>query len=215
MLLTRLPPQFLLPAWSARQLGALQQRAYKSDDKKGFFRTVKSDVIPGPKNEAQSPTANSKSRDVQPDQKPSVLSLFEELFPEESETRRRAVERREEAERREQSERLPAFQWWKTGQRDMSERVDRNAVRRERGHGFREEKPSGYLSLRRAEEGGSRSRMREEPSVLILNSATKTLEESDFFRLGPKGEHIEGWTSGIIKGRFYTGTFNQHSTYGS
>ena len=40
---------------------------------------------------------------------------------------------------------------------------------------------------------------RREASVLILNCASKTLEESDFFRLSPKGEHIEGWTSGIIK----------------
>jgi hypothetical protein len=212
MLLTRLPPQFLLPAWNARQLGALQQRAYKSDDNALFFRKPKSDVIPKPKNKAQYFSPDSKSRDAQSDREPSVLSLFEELFPEESETKWRAAERREEAERREQSQRLPAFPWWKTGQRDMSEHVDRDAgLHKKRENGFREEKPSGYLSLRKAEEGGSRSRTREEPSVLILNSATKTLEESDFFRLGPKGEHIEGWTSGIIKGRFYIGTSNQSS----
>jgi hypothetical protein len=43
-------------------------------------------------------------------------------------------------------------------------------------------------------------KQRQEASVLVLNCAGKTLEESDFFRLSPKGEHIEGWTSGIIKG---------------
>lgn len=206
MLLTRLPPQFLLPAWNARQLVALQQRAYKSDDN-GFFRKTKSDVIPMPKNKAQTPAPESESRNVQSDQKPSVISLFEELFPEESETKRRAAERREEAERREQSERLPAFEWWKTGQRDMNEHVNRDAKSKKRKNGFRKEQPSGYQSLRRTEEGGSRSWTREEPSILVLNSAAKTLEESDFFRLGPKGEHIEGWTSGIIKGRLYSRMF--------
>jgi hypothetical protein len=36
--------------------------------------------------------------------------------------------------------------------------------------------------------------------LLILNACSTNLEESDFFRLGPRGEHIEGWTSGIVKG---------------
>lgn len=41
---------------------------------------------------------------------------------------------------------------------------------------------------------------RRETSVLVLSNASKTLSRSDFDRLIPKGEHIEGWTSGIIKG---------------
>jgi hypothetical protein len=41
---------------------------------------------------------------------------------------------------------------------------------------------------------------RREAAVLVLNGASKRLEESDFFRVGQKGTHIQGWTTGIIKG---------------
>ncbi|KAL1866110.1 hypothetical protein VTK73DRAFT_4903 [Phialemonium thermophilum] len=37
------------------------------------------------------------------------------------------------------------------------------------------------------------------PTVLVLNAASKSLLESDFYRLGPQGRHLEGWTSGIVK----------------
>jgi len=207
MLLTRLPPQFLLPAWSVRQLVSLQQRAYKSDDR-GFYRSTKSDVIPKPKNKLQSPTPSpAPPAPHATDKKSGFLSLFEELFPEESKTQSRAADRREEAERREQSERLPAFQWWETGQKDTIEHVDKDAgLSKKDKRSKKKLQESRYPSLRRTEEGGSRNWAKQEPSVLILNSATKTLEESDFFRLGPKGEHIEGWTSGIIKGISYIGT---------
>lgn len=43
-------------------------------------------------------------------------------------------------------------------------------------------------------------RRRRDASVLILSNASKFLAESDFLRLSTKGQHIEGWTSGIIKG---------------
>ena len=39
-----------------------------------------------------------------------------------------------------------------------------------------------------------------QPVVVVLEGASPNLEESDFFRITPKGAHIEGWTSGIIKG---------------
>ncbi|KAH8601653.1 hypothetical protein B0O99DRAFT_196904 [Bisporella sp. PMI_857] len=35
--------------------------------------------------------------------------------------------------------------------------------------------------------------------VLLLTGASANLAESDFFRATPKGEHIEGWTTGIVK----------------
>ena len=47
----------------------------------------------------------------------------------------------------------------------------------------------------------------QKPTVLLLSALTKTLEESDFFRLSPRGEHIEGWTSGIIKGMLLSLSF--------
>ena len=36
--------------------------------------------------------------------------------------------------------------------------------------------------------------------MLILSAASKHLEESDFMRLGVQGRHVEGWVSGIVKG---------------
>ncbi|KAK1766804.1 hypothetical protein QBC33DRAFT_540283 [Phialemonium atrogriseum] len=37
------------------------------------------------------------------------------------------------------------------------------------------------------------------PAVLVLNSASKSLLESDFYRLGRQGQHLDGWASGIVK----------------
>ena len=38
--------------------------------------------------------------------------------------------------------------------------------------------------------------------VLVIHRASKTLEETDFYRMSPKGRHIEGWTNGIVKSRY-------------
>lgn len=116
--------------------------------------------------------------------------------------------------------RLPAFDWKQTITGDGNENtLKRDAVERKRlqeefgslpsqthvalnGNGLRaENQQPGYFSEKEAEDG-ERGRRRE-ASVLVLNSTTKTLEESDFFRVGPRGGHIEGWTSGIMKGMFY------------
>jgi hypothetical protein len=51
----------------------------------------------------------------------------------------------------------------------------------------------------RTDEDGYRER--RDASVLILTNASKNLSLSDFLRLSPKGEHIDGWASGIIKGK--------------
>lgn len=40
------------------------------------------------------------------------------------------------------------------------------------------------------------------PAVLEFNSASKSLLESDFYRLGRQGQHLDGWASGIVKGGF-------------
>lgn len=36
--------------------------------------------------------------------------------------------------------------------------------------------------------------------LMVLRGVSKQLEESDFFRLDFKGDHIEGWARGLIKG---------------
>lgn len=38
-------------------------------------------------------------------------------------------------------------------------------------------------------------------SMLVLSATSKNLLESDFLRLGVKGRHVEGWVSGILKGK--------------
>ncbi|TVY17209.1 hypothetical protein LARI1_G003669 [Lachnellula arida] len=256
MLLTRpLPPQFLIPAWSARQLAGAhavlhQQRACKSDDTSSqnkedvrfnwnsnrgttiSWTTDTKNANPSPLSSSTSaretsPRSTGDSRDSthslhrpstmrrassdpRPAKPTAALSLFEELFPEEGEAKKRAEERREKLGR------LPAFDWKKTiAGAENRNNVTRGVVERKRlqeefgslpsqarvalnGNGLRaENQQPGYFSEKEAEDG-ERGRRRE-ASVLVLNSATKTLEESDFFRVGPRGGHIEGWT--IIPGR--------------
>lgn len=151
MLLTRsLPLQVLLPAWCARQLRQVLQRAHKSD----------------------SATANSKFG--------RGPSLFEELFPEEKESSTPPQNGRNEELRK-----LPAFNWLGAHSTE-----DQHKTQKEKG--FFDSLPQQAPSME--------EKPCIEPSVLVLGCATKTLEESDFFRLSPKGEHIDGWTSGITKG---------------
>jgi len=51
-----------------------------------------------------------------------------------------------------------------------------------------------------------------QPVAVALEGVSPNLEESDFFRITPKGAHIEGWTSGIIKGIFQRLYFpNKHT----
>ena len=38
-----------------------------------------------------------------------------------------------------------------------------------------------------------------EPAVLVLSAASPSLLPSDFYRLAPKGQHMEGWASGIAR----------------
>ncbi|TVY39348.1 hypothetical protein LSUB1_G002874 [Lachnellula subtilissima] len=255
MLLARpLPPQFLLPAWNARQLAGAhavlhqQQRACKSDDTSSQNKedirfnwnsnkdtntsstTNTKNPNPSPLSRSTSDTETTPSstgdsrgsshslrrtvmsmrrdsRDLRPAKSTAALSLFEELFPEESEAKKKAEDRKEKPGR------LPAFDWNKTiaGDGDgYNVKLERKRLQTEfrglpsqtpvalSGNSLRAENPqSGYLSEKEAEDG-ERGRRRE-ASVLVLNSAMKTLEESDFFRVGPRGEHIEGWT--IIPGR--------------
>jgi hypothetical protein len=39
------------------------------------------------------------------------------------------------------------------------------------------------------------------PTVLVLNGASKSLVESDFYRLARQGQHLDGWASSILKGK--------------
>jgi hypothetical protein len=130
-------------------------------------------------------------------------SLFEELFPEE-----RAVVNNEvkpTPKQTKQLDKLPTFEWQETAMPqsavDLREQRQRELEREQAEWGTsvgrRGLSPVMLERMREVEE-----QERREASVLVLSSASKTLEESDFFRLSPKGQHIEGWTSGIIKSTF-------------
>lgn len=110
------------------------------------------------------------------------LSLFEELFPElqlqENAKQKAALDRLEQ---------LPAFNW-------KREDISDPHLERRRANVFKPEPidttetPSKYAPLQ------------DQPAVLVLRGCSSSLEESDFFRQGPRGQHIEGWTNGIVKG---------------
>ena len=138
------------------------------------------------------------------------LSLFDELFPEESQARSR---RERAAEKR--LDKLPAFKWNSrnhapnvTDPREQTRVASRQKYRSipRRQAPQPEKKARRVLSInnkyaleRLQNDLRQSAEPAVQPSLLVLNACSKNLEESDFFRLGPKGNHIEGWTSGILK----------------
>lgn len=245
MLLKRsLPPQFLLPAWSVRQLAQASQRvaAYFStydgplpkptppktpksfrklalgDSYLDSNRTVPGgqDVKPEPRRPGEPLKEYAFHRAIATDvydaplpTKPvpreahnsEPLSLFDELFPEESQARSR---RERAAEKR--LDKLPAFKWNSRNTAQIitdPQEETRTALRvkytsipgREP---FQPKKKTLYKRLQ--DDLGREIEPAVLPSLLVLNACSHNLEESDFFRLGPRGNHIEGWTSGILKG---------------
>ena len=105
-------------------------------------------------------------------------------------------------------EKLPAFNWTvDTGKLEVQER--RHEEAREQSK-WKYQTIPGLKSRPRTvqdrtiqpekqKEDESRA-SRRRASVLVLQGCSKTLEESDFYRVGPKGNHLESWTSGILKG---------------
>ncbi|KAG4437067.1 hypothetical protein IFR05_007442 [Cadophora sp. M221] len=157
-------------------------------------REVRKD--PPPEQEVGTQPTNQAQPNAEP------LSLFEELFPEEALARKTR-----EKKARERLEKLPAFNWIvDTGKLDVQERRHEEA---------REQNKWKYQTIpglktrprtvqdrtvqpKKQKEDESRT-SRRRASVLVLQGCSKTLEESDFYRVGPKGDHIESWTSGILK----------------
>lgn len=138
--------------------------------------------------------------------KTEALSLFDQLFPEERHTK--SPEQRE-AELR--FDKLPAFNW------TPEINIEKPAVKPEKQDTYyqipRRNASSGFplsndhVSVRKARETMRRTTDEQdwlqsndgEKGILVLNACSKTLEESDFFRLSPTGQHIEGWKSGLLK----------------
>jgi hypothetical protein len=139
-------------------------------------------------------------------QQPSALSLFDELFPEERHTKtpeQRLVEHR--------LDKLPAFNWSpEINIDDYDEEHTQSEPEQDPFHQIPQRRPSNSATqytpvsspplARPSREQDQALSGRE--SILVLSACSKTLEESDFFRLSPKGQHIEGWKSGLLKGTF-------------
>jgi hypothetical protein len=221
MLLTRsLPLQFLLPAWSARRLARAAQRAQRSAS---TFNGHPSKLAPRKRGTRDKDSDVAYRRPVitddfldpeqtgpQPQEDSEPLSLFDELFPEERKAR---TQREKAAEKK--LDKLPAFKWNSTSnagdqeEREREKRRERYKSIPQRDDPVAKEATVQYTPIRFDKPHdieGLRDTLEQDPkrpnlpSVLVLNACSKTFEESDFFRLGPRGEHIEGWSSGIIKG---------------
>ncbi|TAQ87138.1 hypothetical protein B7494_g4522 [Chlorociboria aeruginascens] len=188
MLLARSPPpSFLIPAWSAPQL-YYALRAYSSNNN-SRRRDAKRRQHAQPlyHETAREEGTRAKSGRAGASKISNGPSLFDELFPEEKKI--------QPAQKSLNIDKLPAFDFvdpksWVGKEKDgvpmtlsrSLQSISDQGLNRYRENRYREDQL-----------------VRREASVLVLNGASKNLEESDFFRLSPKGEHIEGWTSGILK----------------
>jgi hypothetical protein len=155
-------------------------------------------------------TPNPRPTEVKPKlpKKTEALSLFDELFPEERHTK--SPEQRM-AEFR--LDKLPAFNW--TPEINIGDRVEKKEKQNQytqipRRDPFNASTLStqytAVSNIRKLQETMGKNILEEErfakseKGVLVLNACSKTLEESDFFRISPTGQHIEGWKNGLIKG---------------
>jgi hypothetical protein len=176
MLLKGLPrAQLLLPAWTARNWAFVQQRASKSSGRKQ--------------------NGENQSTD-QP-----TLSLFEELFPEDSKESQN-VERPPKIidKVRNPVRRVESVKETKLTESPTPYRLVKHVALRDN--------PSLLSSdaqqepARTTEVDQHQFREYKDAHVLVLSNASRSLALSDFLRLSPKGEHIDGWASGIIKGKY-------------
>lgn len=117
-----------------------------------------------------------------------TLSLFEELFPEEA----KASEKETKVQKNKptppgplRDEFLREFEWARSKQFRSSGDDKPDAQNESTGNMRRDEQEI---------------KQRQDASVLVLTNASKNLSLSDFLRLSPKGQHIDGWASGIMKG---------------
>lgn len=177
MLLKGLPrAQLFLPAWTARIRAFVQQKASKSSSSES-------------NGESQPPNGHN-------------LSLFEELFPEESKGSDKV-------------KRAPIIMGDSQGPARRVESVNRAKSRESptpyklvKHRALKDKTPlfSSDAQKEYAQNAGleqQQFRERQDAHVLVLSNASKSLALSDFLRLSPKGEHIDGWASGIIKGKYY------------
>ncbi|KAK2629635.1 hypothetical protein QTJ16_000455 [Diplocarpon rosae] len=132
------------------------------------------------------------------------LSLFEELFPEEALARekrkKRALER---------LEKLPAFNWTSDNQASIDYETNKAKERARAKQAFTSI-PARPISPEKAKLSSGKKDAYTQPqkldvygnkkfAVLVLQGCSKTLEVTDIYRIGSKGNHVESWTRGIVK----------------
>lgn len=154
------------------------------------------------------PLPGSQQAACKDDLEEEPLSLFEELFPEEALAREKREKRALE-----NLEKLPAFNWtpefrrgveYEKAQARERERETRKAalhaipaqpVANDRKFSI----DSQYKGIQPETKKGDLSGSRRY-AVLVIGSCSTSLEESDFYRVTAKGQHVEDWTRGIVKG---------------
>jgi hypothetical protein len=124
-----------------------------------------------------------------------TTSLFDELFPDEK------LESLSKQSGKKTIDKLPPFEWHDAPVIGWKQTVEKVVEEKKNWVSTKplDENPSNRLQTTTTTPAGSQRK--SELGLLVLSCASKTLEESDFFRLGSKGQHIEGWTSGILKGK--------------
>jgi hypothetical protein len=177
MLLKGLPrAQLFLPAWTARNWASVQQRALKSSGRES--------------------NGESQSTDM------PTLSLFEELFPEESKVSHRV--KRSPAitgDSKSPVRRAESVKWATATESPTAFKLVKHIALKDKTPLFSPDAQNDSAQIA----GVDQHQFREyrDVHVLVLSNASKSLSLSDFLRLSPKGEHIDGWASGIIKGKHY------------
>ena len=122
---------------------------------------------------------------------PARSGLFELLFPEESKTVEAATFTKAELV-------------WKGQQTFGLDKLDDSKIRTpsvsEPTAADSESHKHAIDDLDSQKRDHAKSLKRQNASVLVLANVSKSLSESDFMRLAPRGLHIDTWASGILQG---------------
>lgn len=118
--------------------------------------------------------------------KTPTLSLFEDLFPEEA--ARQGLNKNSVDQQNKEVPRLP-----------LPEMIEDDG-------GFEDEYVRGRkLDSETAEAASKDAYHLWKPSILVFQAASPSLDESDFRRIAPRGQHIEEW---VGPGDFFKGTLH-------
>lgn len=89
---------------------------------------------------------------------------------------------------------------FKNNAKPAPERAEGGAVRLEEERVVNHNDLQGWIDTLLKEDGSESETTRERPAMLILSNASPNLTESDFYRIGPQGHHLDGWSASIRKG---------------